>query len=120
MSDINNKTTGRSLVISEEVISKIACVAAKEVSGVKDVVSYPSELKTFLITARFFRPVRINNADKTLTIDINISVTAGARVHEVAERVQDSVKNAVQNMTGYVVTGVNVNIEDIDLPDAAE
>ena len=48
MSDINNKTTGRSLVISEEVISKIACVAAKEVSGVKDVVSYPSELKTFL------------------------------------------------------------------------
>ena len=114
MAELKNHI-GSGLVISEDVISKIACVAAKDVPGVKDVISKPSDLKNILAKDRFSKAVRIQNGDNTLVIDIYLIIKAGVRITQVAEQVQKDVKDAVQNMTGYVVTKVNVNVEDIDL-----
>lgn len=115
MAELNNQPHASGLVISEEVISRIACVAAKEVPGVKDVISKPSDIKNILAKDRFSRAVRIQNGNNTLIIDIYVVVKAGVRITAAAEQVQKQVKEAVQNMTGYLVTKVNVNIEDIDL-----
>lgn len=120
MSEINSKTTKNGLVISEEVISKIVTVAAKEVPGVKDVVTRSTDLKNILNKDRSFKAVRIQNGDNTFVIDVNLLLKAGARIIDVAEKVQSHVKESVQNMTGFVVTKVNVNIEDIDLTEPGE
>ena len=53
-------------------------------------------------------------------IDVYIKIESGAKITEVAGNIQQSVKEAVQNMTGCVVSRVNVHIADIDLTEATE
>ena len=114
MSENTTKTVG-DLVISEEVIAKIASVAAKDVPGVKDVVAAPADIKGFIRKARSVPAVRVSNIENAMTIDISLRLAPGARIPEVSQAVQMGVKNAVQGMTGRVVNKVNVTIQDIDL-----
>ena len=114
MSDQTTKTVG-DLVISEEVIAKIASVAAKDVPGVRDVVAAPADIKGFIRKARSVPAVKVTNLENAMTIDISLRLATGARIPDVAPAVQSGVKNAVQSMTGRVVSKVNVTIQDIDL-----
>lgn len=118
MEDNRNKAVG-GLVISEEVIAQIAGVAAKDVKGVKGLVARPSDIRGILKKQRSASAVQVAVNDSTIAIDIFLCLKLGARIPEVSEAVQSSVKEAVQNMTGKVVTKVNVHIQDIDLTDDA-
>lgn len=114
MSEKTTKTVG-DLVLSQEVIAKIASVAAKDVPGVRAVVAAPADIKGFIRKARSVPAVKVTNIDTAMIIDISLRLASGARIPDVAQAVQSSVKNAVQSMTGRVVSKVNVNIQDIDL-----
>lgn len=114
MSNQTTKTVG-DLVISEEVIAKIASVAAKDVPGVRDVVAAPADIKGVIRKARSVPAVRVTNIEGAMTIDISLRLAPGARIPDVAPAVQSGVKNAVQSMTERVVSKVNVTIQDIDL-----
>ncbi len=114
MSDNTTKTVG-DLVLSEEVVAKIASVAAKDVPGVRGVVAAPADIKGLLRKARSIPAVKVTNMENAMTIDISLRLAPGARIPDVAQAVQNGVKNAVQSMTGRVVGKVNVTIQDIDL-----
>lgn len=66
------------------------------------------------------RPIIINLNDDVATIDIHVSLRSGVRIPDVAQNIQRSVKDAVQNMTGIAVTKVNVYVSGIvfDTPSA--
>lgn len=113
--NIKNQSSG--LVISEEVISKIASTAAMEVEGVAGMVSKPADIKSMFSKDRAFKSIIVKVSDVQLTIDLYISVKAGYRITDVCEAVQNSVKKEIQNMTSNAVTKVNVFVEDIDLAD---
>ena len=85
MSENTTKTVG-DLVISEEVIAKIASVAAKDVPGVKDVVAAPADIKGFIRKARSVPAVRVSNIENAMTIDISLRLAPGARIPEVLRR----------------------------------
>ena len=59
-------------------------------------------------------PVRIKQENDSFTISIYINIAPGKKFQNVATQVQSAVKESVQNMTGKLVTKVNVIVAGID------
>lgn len=111
-----NKPIG-SIKVSESVIIKIAELAAAEINGVycRGNVIAPSTPKS-----KMFGPVRVKLSADTAEIHVDIIVLEGCNAVVVAEDVQNSIKSAIQSMTNFTVTKVDVNIAGIKFNEAAE
>ncbi len=96
-----------SINIAPDVILKIAETAAKEVGGIA--APEPSAKPGMFCR----RPVRAKLNGGSAAIDMDIVVLEGFNAVKVAEKVQRSVKAAVQGMTGLTVAKVDVNIAGI-------
>ena len=107
----NMDLQGGSLQISTEVIAKIARCAALEVEGVA-VVSCGTQNKKLkdLLEASIQPPVAVEMRDGTAELTLHLIMASGARIPAVAEKVQENVKSAVQNMTSVTVSRVNLVI----------
>ncbi|MCR5484320.1 MAG: Asp23/Gls24 family envelope stress response protein [Clostridiales bacterium] len=107
------------LIISDDVISSIAVNAAKDVDGVTGFVTRtPDFVQTiFKKEDDNNKSVKVQNSDGGLKLDIGITVSNSAKIQTVASEVQNSIKNAVQNMTGKIVSKVNVNIAGVTFGD---
>lgn len=108
----NMDLRGGSLQISTEVLGKIARCAALEVAGVAEVScgSQNRKVKDFLERANMQSPVTVEMRDGTAEITLHLVVAFGARIPSVAEKVQENVKTAVQNMTNVTVSRVDLVI----------
>lgn len=107
----NMDLQGGSLQISTEVIAKIARCAALEVEGVAEVScgTQNKKLKD-LLEASIQPPVAVEMRDGTAELTLHLITASGARIPAVAEKVQENVKSAVQNMTSVTVSRVNLVI----------
>ena len=107
----NMDLQGGSLQISTEVIAKIARCAALEVEGVAEVScgTQNKKLKDQL-EASIQPPVAVEMRDGTAELTLHLIMASGARIPAVAEKVQENVKSAVQNMTSVTVSRVNLVI----------
>ena len=108
----DNKPTG-SLRISQDVIATIASYAATEIDGVASLAPLSPNIAGWLIKKQTSRPIIVELNDDVAVIDVNIVLKFGAKIPEVSQAVQRSVKESVQNMTGITVTKVNINVSDI-------
>ena len=108
----NTDLQGGTLQISTEVIAKIARCAALEIDGVAEVScgSQNKKLRNLLETSSIQTPVTVEMRDGTANITLRLMVRFGARIPAIAEKVQENVKNAVQNMTNVTVSRVNLVI----------
>ena len=108
----NMDLRGGSLQISTEVLGKIARCAALEVAGVAEVScgSQNRKVKDFLERANVQSPVTVEMRDGTAEITLHLVVAFGARIPSVAEKVQENVKTAGQNMTNVTVSRVDLVI----------
>ena len=100
------------IFISNDVIASIAANAAKDIEGVSGFA-----LKTGTRTARAAdsaKAVKVLSQDNDVKIQIGIRVKNGVNLQTVSMAIQRSIKNAVQSMTGKVVTKVNVAVQGID------
>ena len=116
----NTDLRGGSLQISTEVIGKIARCAALEIDGVAEVSCGRQKLKDLLEASSIQSPVVVEMRDGTANITLNLMMSFGARIPAVAEKVQENVKNAVQNMTNVTVSRVNLVIAGLAETTAAE
>ena len=107
----NMDLQGGSLQISTEVIAKIARCAALEVEGVAEVScgTQNKKLKD-LLEASIQPPVAVEMRGGTAELTLHLIMASGARIPAVAEKVQENVKSAVQNMTSVTVSRVNLVI----------
>ena len=108
----NMDLRGGSLQISTEVLGKIARCAALEVAGVAEVScgNQNRKVKDFLERANVQSPVTVEMRDGTAENTLRLVVAFGARIPSVAEKVQENVKTAVQNMTNVTVSRVDLVI----------
>ena len=107
----NMDLQGGSLQISTEVIAKIARCAALEVEGVAEVSCGTQNKKLEdLLEASIQPPVAVEMRDGTAELTLHLIMASGARIPAVAEKVQENVKSAVQNMTSVTVSRVNLVI----------
>lgn len=109
------------LVISEEVIASIAMNAAQDVEGVSSFALRPADVQTvFKIGAEPLKHVRVTTVDNEIKLHLYINIASNAKIPVVCSSVQQAVKNAVQSMTGRIVTKVNISIAGIDFNEPTE
>lgn len=113
MSEQNYVPNAGSLKISQEVIASIAGYTATETEGVASLAAVPANLTGWL-EKQPLRPVSIQLDDGVAVIDIRLRVKHGAKIPELSRKLQSNVKEAVQNMTGVVVSKVNLQIAGVD------
>ncbi len=112
---MDNKTE---LSVSTEVLEKMAELAASEIDGVNGIAKKAIDLKGAIKTKSVVKGVKVESVNGAIEINVYICVDSKAKMREVAEAVQQNVKDKIQTMTGTAVTRVNVNIEDIDFEEA--
>ncbi len=109
---MDNRTSQVS--VSTDVLEKVAELAACEIEGVKGVAKKAIDLKGALKSKSVIKAVKVESVNGALEIAVYICVDSNAKVREVAEAVQNNVKDKIQAMTGTAVTRVRVNVEDIE------
>jgi uncharacterized alkaline shock family protein YloU len=109
------------LRISRDVIATIASVAATEVEGVQGLATAPVDFKGMLSKRRMIpKPVSIALSDDIAVIELHLILRQDARIPQVSERVQQAVKEAVQNMTSIAVSRVNIVVAGIAFADGEQ
>lgn len=119
MNDSLNKENAEhgSVKISNDVIAIIAGIAAEKVEGVVGMNSgITGGITEMLGMKNLSKGIKVDINKNEATIDLFITVEYGVKLSEVGEKVQENVKNTVQNMTGLKVIAVNVNIQDVNFP----
>ncbi|HEY0221928.1 MAG TPA: Asp23/Gls24 family envelope stress response protein [Lactovum miscens] len=99
------------VVIAPEVLEVIIGVSASKVDGVYSL----RNKRTFETLGKKAegKGVYIKAEDESISVDIYIFVTEGARVPEVAQNIQREVKERVLGLTEVVIDNVNVHIMGI-------
>lgn len=106
------------LSVSTEVLEKMAEFAALEIAGVKGISKKAIDIKGAIKSKSVVKGVKVESVNGAIAINIYICVDANTKIREVAEAVQNNVKDKIQTMTGSAVTRVNVNVEDVDFEEA--
>lgn len=105
------------LAINNDVIARMAEMAALETEGVEAMGLRPASLGALLGKKGATKSVTVSTENGIIDIELYVKVKESVKVGEVAERVQEGVKEKLQGMTGSAVTRVNVVISDIAFAD---
>lgn len=114
--EISKQTPQGGVIISEEAVSSIVTNAAKDVNGVTGFSNKPDDVVSTIKkgSLKVMSPVRVFQDGDDLDISVYINIASGIKIQPVAEQVQRVVKEAVQNMTGKLVSKVNVIIASVE------
>jgi uncharacterized alkaline shock family protein YloU len=113
--------------IADEVVQKIAGIAAREVPGVHDLGGQASRMFASLREKIGLGESDNEEADNgvsvllegtTAVIDLKVVIEFGYVVHSVTDAVRTKVISAVENMLGLEVTAVDIRVTDVNVPDS--
>ena len=102
--------------VADEVVAIIAGLAATEVEGVASMAgNITNELVSKLGMKNLSKGVKVEVAEKTVSVEVALNISYGYSIPEVSEKVQEKVKSAIETMTGLSVAIVNVRIATVDM-----
>ena len=103
-----------SIRISDEVVKVIAGLAATEVTGVAGMsAGLVGGIAEMLGKKNMAKGVKVEVGEKEAAIDLYIIVEYNVRIPDIALRVQENVKKAIEAMTGLNVVEVNIHIQGV-------
>lgn len=113
----NSKIIDNSYIkIADEVVGIITGLAATEVAGVAGMSGgIAGGIAEMLGKKNLSKGVKVQVGEKETAIDVYIIAEYGTRIPEVAWNVQESVKEAVETMTGLNVLEVNIHIQGVNI-----
>ncbi|HZW83690.1 MAG TPA: Asp23/Gls24 family envelope stress response protein [Candidatus Deferrimicrobium sp.] len=101
--------------IADEVVAVIAGLAATEVEGVAGMSGgLAGGIVEMLGRKNLSKGVKVEVGEKETAVDLYIIVEFGAKIPEVAFRIQENVKRAIESMTGLAVVETNVHVQGVD------
>lgn len=104
--------------IADDVVAMIAGIAATEIDGVTAMVGdITNELMSKLGVKTLTKGVKVDIYGKEVKVDLAVNIEYGYNVISTGNKVQEKVKNAIENMTGLEVRDVNVRIAQIRIPE---
>ncbi len=110
--DLNDLEPGSNIVYSNEVVSIIAGVAASEVEGIASMVNVPSSSllgKNRSVT----KGVKVEIGTEEASVDLYVTVEYGKPIQKAAHDAQESVRKAIEEMTGLHVVRVDVHVQGV-------
>jgi len=103
--------------IANEVVAIIAGLAATEIEGVAGMSGgIAGGIAELLGRKNLTKGVKVEAGEKEAAVDIFIVVNFGVRIPDVAIKIQESVKKAIERMTGLQVVEVNVHVQGVAFP----
>jgi uncharacterized alkaline shock family protein YloU len=109
--------------IADIVVSKIAALAAREVSGVHELVGQGMGAAVSGLAQRVTRTdarstgVNVEVGEREAAVDLRLTVEYGVSIPQLAEAVRANVKDRLQSMTGLQVKEVNIDVVDLYFPE---
>ena len=100
--------------IADEVVAIIAGLAATE--GVGSMAgNITNELVGKLGMKNLSKGVKVDILENIVCVDLALNIEYGYNILETSKTVQEKVKAAIENMTGLVVSDVNVRIASVEM-----
>ncbi|HEY4551913.1 MAG TPA: Asp23/Gls24 family envelope stress response protein [Bacillaceae bacterium] len=97
--------------IAPEVIEVIAGIAASEVDGVAQMRgNFAAGVAERLGRKNHGKGVRVELSEEGIKVDVYCTMNFGVSIPSVAQKVQDSIRQALYNMTALEAEEVNVHI----------
>lgn len=102
--------------IADDVVAKIAGLAAMEVEGVAAMAgNITNELLDRVGVKNLARGVKVEVTEKKVKAELSLIMEFGYNIPQISQKVQDKVKNAIENMTGLSVTDVDIHIAGVNV-----
>jgi len=101
--------------IHDNVIASVAAIAATEIEGVKSV---GKDFKTGILelidrkNSSSIKVEKDKNGD--ITLQIPLIIKYGVNIPEIANKVQENVRQALEKMTNLSIKDINVNVQGIE------
>lgn len=117
--DVDTDDSEDSLTFSNGVIEKIVALAMRDVPGVVGMKgSWFNRVQDALGASDSRKGVTVEvTPDASVRVNISVLIKYGAYAPQVFEDVKKVVVERVMGMTGLVVSGVNLRIEDVLTPE---
>ena len=103
------------VIIDDEVIAKVAGLAALECYGVVGMASINVKdgLVQLLLCENLTKGIKVRTVEGQTTIEFHIIVEYGTNISVIADNLISNVKYAVKNMLGLELADVSVYVEGI-------
>ena len=102
--------------IADEVVAIIAALAATEVEGVASMAgNITNEVIGKLGIKNLSKGVKVDVLEGVVTVSLALNLKYNYSIMDVTARVQEKVKNAVENMTGLEVADVNIKVAGVEM-----
>ena len=116
---VKDEKDGGEVLIANDVIATIACVAATEVEGVAAMSgNITNEIIGKLGVKNSSKGARIDLDNGEVRAELSITMQYGYSIPKVCALVQERVAAAVCNMTGLEVVEVNVHVVGVNVNNA--
>ena len=107
--------------IADEVVAIIAALAATEVDGVASMAgNITNELISRLGMKNLSKGVKVDVLEGVVTVSLSLNLKYNYSIMDVSAKVQEKVKNAVENMTGLEVADVNIKVAGVEMPPSGQ
>ena len=112
--------------IADSVVAKIAGIATRDISGVHAVGGGAARaigtLRERIPGARtnVSQGVSVEVGERQAAIDLQIVAEYGVPIAALAEAIRSNVIASLERMTGLEVTEVNIDVQDVHLPEPDE
>ena len=113
---IQNEASLGEVKIADEVVAIIAALAATEVEGVASMAgNITNEVIGKLGIKNLSKGVKVDVLEGVVTVSLALNIKYNYSIVDVTGKVQEKVKNAVENMTGLEVADVNIKVAGVEI-----
>ena len=113
---IQNDASLGEVKIADEVVAIIAALTATEVEGVASMSgNITNEVIGKLGIKNLSKGVKVDVLEGVVTVSLALNLKYDYNIMDVTRKVQDKVKNAVENMTGLEVADVNIKVAGVEM-----
>ncbi len=116
----DNQNLG-AIKIANEVVSIIAGLAATEVEGVAGMSGgIVGGIAEMLGRKNLSKGVKVEVGESECAVDLFVIIEYGTSIPDIAWKIQDNVKQAIESMTGLDVIEINVHVQGVHIIDEEE
>lgn len=102
--------------IADDVVAMIASLATTEVEGVNAMAgTITNELMSKVGVKGLTKGVKVEVFNHQVRAELAVLMEYGYNIPATSQKVQERVKNAIENMTGLTVTDVNIRIAGVNM-----